>query len=95
MTNEYLVCPKCKSDEIDTCNIQKDFNIAYNIATCISCGFRWRECYKFSHNETLDDFPKRLDENGNIVENTEDQIPDDITVGGLEAIIKVNQRDCE
>lgn len=60
--SQWLYCPKCKSEEIETGFHESDETYVWRTANC-ECGFEWVEFFSFSHNE--DDKHNELDHNGN------------------------------
>ena len=71
--SEWLACPKCKSEnDMDVDMLERDFDEAYCDVRC-KCGFSWREVFSFSHNETVEDVGRLLDDNGNVVDAEHDE----------------------
>jgi C4-type Zn-finger protein len=62
--DEWMSCPKCHSDDLDTSILERDINVAWARAECMKCHFAWNEVYTFLHNEAVDTNIK-LDDNGN------------------------------
>lgn len=59
---EFVVCPKCKSENITADTMEHDSDSAWRVVTCDDCGFSWREVFVFSHNEDKD--CNMINENG-------------------------------
>ena len=66
MAEQFDVCPKCGSKDIEYGSYEYDDEI-WQPQACNKCGFNWQAVYTFSHNENQDGI--ELDAKGNEIEN--------------------------
>jgi transcription elongation factor Elf1 len=75
--HEWIECPKCHSDKLNSHSWESDEETAFRVVTCENCEFEWQEVFSFLHNETvkdcnvLDEFGDEIETDNTVLENEE------------------------